>query len=76
MGAPARQLGGAALLVVAVTVFALTLGVALVSLCSSWEQLAAYQNVAALFALFGGSFLPGPMLSGWVQTVARATPIY
>lgn len=69
----------AALAVVAVSLVAclLALGIALVAVCRTVQQLSAFSYLGAiLLGGLGGALAPVAMLPPWVQRVAPATPSY
>jgi ABC-2 type transport system permease protein len=53
------------------------LGMALFTLCRSWEQMNAASNLGAvLLAGLGGALVPLATLPAWIQTIAPVTPTY
>lgn len=62
---------------VCLTACLLGLGLAVVSLCRSMQQLSVVVNIGSLLlAGVGGALLPLALLPGWVSAVGRFTPIY
>ena len=63
--------------VAAFSTMVLTMGLAVVALCRSVQQVTAMQTVGTLlFAGIGGALTPITLMPGWVRAIAPASPAY
>ncbi len=68
---------GLAFVVVAYALFLVAFGVALVSVCSTVNQMNTFTNIGTMvIAGIGGALVPVSGLPGWAQAIAPATPAY
>jgi ABC-2 type transport system permease protein len=71
------SLAAAGLLASAIVTVEATLGMLLVTLCTTINQVAVLSYLGALLlAGLGGALAPVSTLPGWVQTIAPASPVY